>query len=300
MSATTPTQKCGNAECTTQNDVSALRKCARCQKETYCSKECQAGQWNTHKQSCRRPNYTIHFEVFPGRIKNPAVTRVLSCPADATFYQLHRAIQTAFNWASTHSFDFGVVNPDYSPPTEMADVIAQMRNRGPDGVTNDPSSPQEYFFRVVDPTPYSQYYGIDRMHEGSRKHPNQPEKKANAYKLYQLFDNEKYSGNQIVYTYDFGDNWEHFLTITGRADATRNFTCLEGTGHGIAEDVGNIKGWNDLKAAYRATNPTKDQREKRKWYESMASNGDRQGLAGARVDLFEKDKLNNLLKKISL
>ncbi|KAI1260344.1 MM3350-like domain-containing protein [Xylariaceae sp. FL1019] len=300
MSATASAQRCGNAECTTPNDASALQKCARCQSETYCSRECQAAEWNTHKQSCRRPNYIVHLEVFPGEIKNPAVTRVLSCPSDATFYQLHLAIQTAFNWASTHSFDFGVVNPDYAPVDDMADFIALMRSRGPSGVNADPSSPQEYLFRVTDPTQYSQSYGIDRMHEGSRKHPNAPEKKANAYKLHQLFDDAKYSGKQIVYTYDFGDNWEHYLTIKGRADATRKFTCLEGTGHEIAEDVGNIRGWDDLKAAYRATNPTKEQREKRKWYESMASNGDPQGLAGARVDLFEKDRVNSLLGKISL
>lgn len=49
----------------------------------------------------------------PGRITDPAVVRTLSCPADAPFYALRLALQTAFGWSTTHSFDFAVTDPAY-------------------------------------------------------------------------------------------------------------------------------------------------------------------------------------------
>ncbi|KAI1325568.1 hypothetical protein F5Y16DRAFT_377638 [Xylariaceae sp. FL0255] len=68
------------------------------------------------------------------------------------------------------------------------------------------------------------------------------------------------TGCQIIYTYDFGDNWEHILIITGRSPPVNGntFTCLDGTGHPIAEDGGSYKGWNELKLAYRTIDPNDD------------------------------------------
>ena len=63
-----------------------------------------------------------------------------------------------------------------------------------------------------------------------------------------------------MYVYDFGDNWEHFMTVKGRADPADVFVCLSGTSHPATEDVGSYNGWNDLKAAYHAARPIKKQR----------------------------------------
>jgi hypothetical protein len=104
------------------------------------------------------------------------------------------------------------------------------------------------------------------------------------------------TGKEIVYTYDFGDNWEHHITVEGRAEATDHFVCLLGTGHPVAEDVGGVKGWDALKAAYRAARPNKEQREKREWFENEASNGDPVGLAGDRVNVWNLEQVNSKLR----
>lgn len=96
----------------------------------------------------------------------------------------------------------------------------------------------------------------------------------------------------MVYTYDMGDNWEHNMTMVGRAPPTDDFVCLSGTGHYVAEDAGSGRGWEEVKAAYRATSPTEEQREKRKWFETQASNCDARGLAGDRVNFFDREKIN--------
>lgn len=117
------------------------------------------------------------------------------------------------------------------------------------------------------------------------------------YRLHQLFDDVRWQGREVVYTYDFGDNWEHFLTVEGRCDPTGDFQVLSGVVHPVAEDVGSKTGWEDLKAAYRAPNSTSEQRERRGWFENMASNGDPRGLAGDRVNLFENmDEINRNMR----
>lgn len=101
---------------------------------------------------------------------------------------------------------------------------------------------------------------------------------------------------EIVYTYDFGDKWEHSLTIIGREDATRNFVCLDGSGHYVAEDVGGVRGWQSLKEAYRVASPTREQKERRAWFEGQASNFDPRGLAGDRVNSWDREMINRALE----
>ena len=100
------------------------------------------------------------------------------------------------------------------------------------------------------------------------------------------------TGKQIVYTYDFGDNWKHTLTVERRGDFTDHFVCLAGTGHPVVEDVSGVEGWKDLKAAYRAAQPTQEQRERREWFEKRARNADPRGLAGDRVNAWNMAQVN--------
>ncbi|KAK4165552.1 hypothetical protein QBC43DRAFT_208158 [Cladorrhinum sp. PSN259] len=307
--------KCANPSCTTSKPTGTntnLLRCARCQSCHYCSRTCQSTHWPSHKSKCIRPNYIIKFHLFPSEITDPPVIRTLSCPSNATFYMLHMALQTAFGWSSYHSFDFTVGDPSYARADSIAAEVRRLLSRqksSPLDITkqmNPADSSREYLLRVTDPVrAFGQApqgsaatYGIDQMHEGQRRHPRTVEKDSQDTKLWQVLDGDKYrgEGKTMIYTYGFGDNWEHVMTIEGRGTKpTRDFVCLSGEGHGVAEDVGSAAGWEALKKAYRAAKPTEEQKEKMAWYESEASNGDVKGLAGERVNFFDLEKVNKML-----
>lgn len=242
----------------------------------------------------------IKFHLAPDEITDPPVYRTISCPADASLYMTHMALQLAFGWATTHSFDFAVANPDWTKLDDIMGFMAfihQGMQVDRNGGMQLASAPRQSLFRVTDVDNYSPFSGVDRMHEGRRRHPNTPEKKADKYHLHQLLDDPKWQGKKMLYTYDFGDMWEHDMTVQGRAKATRDFQVLDGSGHPVAEDAGGVMGWEELKAAYRTANPTSEQKETREWFEERASNGDPRGLAGDRVNFFDKEAVNKMLSE---
>ena len=151
--------------------------------------------------------------------------------------------------------------------------------------------------RIVDPNTNMH---IDRMHMGDRRHKDTPEKMANRLRLHQVLDDPSYRDAPLQYEYDFGDCWEHQVTHVSRADkATDFFQCTDGEGHGVAEDVGSTNGWENLKGAYRTPRPNKEQREKMKWFENSACNGDRQGLGNGRDKKWEKAEINSRLREMA-
>ncbi|KAK4174665.1 hypothetical protein QBC36DRAFT_168513, partial [Triangularia setosa] len=65
-----------------------------------------------------------------------------------------------------------------------------------------------------------------------------------------------------------------------------------GRGHPAVEDVSSYDGWERPKEAYQAANPTEKQREKMQWYETVCTNGDRTGLRGDRVNVWDWEELS--------
>jgi hypothetical protein len=113
-----------NPDCSSVSPKSSdLKRCGRCLKATYCSRACQVASWAAHKKQWHRQNYIVSFQLASNDISDPPVERTLSCPANAPFYALHLALQLAFGWATTHSFDFAVLNPDYREPEDMVAFI---------------------------------------------------------------------------------------------------------------------------------------------------------------------------------
>jgi Plasmid pRiA4b ORF-3-like protein/MYND finger len=195
MADSTKPEQCGNPQC--NSNSTKVQRCGRCLKTAYCSRECQTACWPWHKTTCWRQNYVIKFHLAPEHITNPPVIRTLSIPADTAFYGLHLALQTAFGWATTHSFDFAVLDPDYENSGDITDFLKRLQQRQANGGV-DASAPREYLLRITDPVERTMFSGVDRMHERHREHPNTIEKKADKFRLYQLFDDPTYRGEQAL------------------------------------------------------------------------------------------------------
>ncbi|CAF9908570.1 MAG: hypothetical protein HETSPECPRED_008116 [Heterodermia speciosa] len=294
MSAESPS--CGACH---KQGSDTLKHCSRCKNEAYCSTECQTQHWPTHKAHCKRPNYILKFHLCPGTITDPPIWRTLSCPADATFQALHKALQIAFGYASIHTYDFRIKDMEAERQLEEEDSDITnyiMRMSNAIGDVEQQYVGARSFLRIVDPDTMKY---IDRMHMGSRRHKETPEKMANRLKLHQVLDDPSYRDAPLQYEYDFGDCWEHQMTHMSRADnATDCFQCTDGEGHGVAEDVGSTDGWKNLKRAYRNQRPNKEQREKMKWFESFTTNMDPKGLGNGRDKVWPKVEINSRLEKM--
>jgi hypothetical protein len=292
-----------------QSDVSQpLKRCGKCHKALYCSQECQRSDWPSHKRFCisraeeeaaSAENYELKVQLRPGDIDNPAIWRTLSCPAVATFEQLHRALQIAFGWATTHTYDFKVKNPDYKPEEHEEDEVTMIQRltaafrRG----RQSHNAPRENLLRII-AKPQGGFGAIDEMHSGMRSHPQTPEKRSDKLKLYEILEDTRYRGSDLEYEYDFGDCWTHAITVTGRTNHSTTFSCIAGEGHPCAEDAGGFLGWKELVEAYRTARPNEEQREKKQWFETRCSNQDRQGLAGERIKQWDKRLVNRILTQV--
>jgi hypothetical protein len=73
-------------------------------------------------------------------------------------------------------------------------------------------------------------------------------------------------GDQLTYLYDFGDSWQHTITVLSVSPAaagTPAANCLDGRNAGPLEDCGGISGHAEILAAFRA-DPTR-----RNWPEDL-------------------------------
>jgi hypothetical protein len=232
--------------------------------------QCQKEDWPTHKAECKRQNYILRVDLFPRFIINPRITRTLSCPATATFAEFHEALLVAFGWANTHIYDF--------------DIFDHTDTRGREN-------------RLAGGEPIFKITNMSTVEDFGFGPPNRDSSKVT---LFKILDDPKTKGKTIHYNYDFGDGWEHVISCTGRTDATAHFVCLEGEGHGCAEDVGGYTGWKELLEAYDAQNPTKAQKEKMSWFEEYASNKDPAGLRGELKWKWDKDRTNQVLAELNV
>jgi hypothetical protein len=111
---------------------------------------CQKSDWPSHKGHCKFQNYILKVTLNPGIIKDPPISRTLSCPATATFEELHEALQIAFGWATTHSYDFKIRDPEAGPELKisMDDYIRILENRA--GKDENVWGARQNFLRVID------------------------------------------------------------------------------------------------------------------------------------------------------
>lgn len=181
-------------------NAKSVSRCGRCKTVSYCSESCQTNHWQLHKADCKRPNYLIKFHLCPDDIVDPPVWRTLSCPAIATFYTLHCALQIAFGWTHNHAYDFKVKDPQYREPEGDEGFLTEVRslmNSGPisQEYQGDRSLPRKYLLRVSDKRSMEFGFTVDGpMGEARRRHPQTPLKEASKTKLFQIFDKLEFQG----------------------------------------------------------------------------------------------------------
>jgi len=105
-----------------------------------------------------------------------------------------------------------------------------------------------------------EYYGTPDPDEGGPRKTRDERK----YKLSELVSGE---GGQLVYNYDFGDDWHHVLVVEKTlppSEGIRYPVCLAGVRACPPEDVGGTPGYEDFLGALR--DPKHSQHEEyREW-----------------------------------
>lgn len=190
-----------------------------------------------HKEHCQRPAYLLKFQVNPREITDPPVWRTLYVPSDTTFRKLHAALQVAFSWSGTHSYEFHV--HDDNAKLQNVDLMSIIKQRmkmdaaqfEPGEYQGDPDSQREFVHRITDDRDWTREAcrpPIDRMHEPKWAHPLTTKKGSSRTKLWEVLENAKLNGLKMTYLYDYGDCWEHDFEVVGRQPAGGKIECIDG------------------------------------------------------------------------
>jgi len=130
--------------------------------------------------------------------------RKLIVPANITFLQLHKVLQTAFDWQNYHLFSFDIYDGDSIREEPIASLV---------------------------------YHEEDlEFLEGARI--------MRGVSINEYLPAHKY----LLYTYDYGDNWQHYIEITGVLEAYSGPcpVCMAGEGNSPPEDVGGAPGFENF------------------------------------------------------
>lgn len=158
-------------------------------------------------------NYQLKIKI---SLEKFDIWRRILIPSSCTFHRLHEVIQESFGWFNYHLHEFRVL--DESAEGEKLPLYARLvKIRIVDG--KDPEV-GEY----LEPGKYEVRYDTDT-------------------RLKDIFKDTA----QCLYTYDFGDNWEHLVTLENviPESANRFPLLLERKGERPPEDVGGEGGFEE-------------------------------------------------------
>ena len=181
----------------------------------------------TYESVRDRKSYVLDIRL---DIEGHDIHRVVEVPALLTFSDLHRVIKTTFGWFDYHCHCFDVMHDDYDPDeSEM----------------NGPGHSYNTRLYIYDSDDRNALDFLDTVNYeviGDRR-----------IMLDEVFEEDDW----CLYTYDFGDNWEHIITVRERKamGGVKRAVMLERQGERPPEDVGGEYGYNEY---LRIINDTAD------------------------------------------
>ena len=149
------------------------------------------------------------------------VWRRLVVPVNMTFYQLHRALQVAFNWKDYHLHEFIIYGEETADPSSNVLCL------------NHPAYNPKGLKPIVNLACDEQIIEDDS---------DMPVIRERGIRL------SEYIPTFMKYIYDFGDYWEHYIEVEKIIDDfDRNYpVCLGGEGIAPPEDVGGSHGFEEF------------------------------------------------------
>ncbi|MGM8215906.1 plasmid pRiA4b ORF-3 family protein [Bacillaceae bacterium W0354] len=152
---------------------------------------------------------------------NHHVYRKIVVPKHITFPELHNVLQIAFGWQDYHLHEFSIY------PSRP--YVVESRHRREYG--------KPLVSLVCSEETLSYDYGV-------------PQKMETGEKL------NDYLPAEIIYTYDYGDDWRHHIRVEDVIDDyDRNYAmCLEGDGIAPPEDVGGEPGFDHFLSVIKDKN----------------------------------------------
>ncbi|MCJ7841281.1 plasmid pRiA4b ORF-3 family protein [Lederbergia sp. NSJ-179] len=154
-------------------------------------------------------------------LENHSVWRRIVVPLNRTFHKLHKILQVAFGWQDYHLHEFYIYDNTAIVP-EWSINHSAFHKEGHQPVINLVCDEEAFAYpnEAVDM----------KLEKGIRLSEFIP-----VYK-------------KLKYTYDFGDNWQHYIDVEKVIDNydSRHPVCLEGEGNTPPEDVGGEFGYEEF------------------------------------------------------
>lgn len=155
-------------------------------------------------------------EVLQLKIKlegiDPPIWRRFLIENSINFKKLHKIVQIIMGWEDYHLYNFQIDKSTYIEATQDSE----------------------------------NQFAVDAIWSGFRSESKKKEYKDNEAIVSEFINKEK---QKIIYTYDFGDSWEHVIElekILPKETGKKYPVCIDGKRACPPEDCGGIWGYEDL------------------------------------------------------
>ncbi len=172
----------------------------------------------------------------------PKIWRRFLVEDSISFNRLHKTIQTVMGWDDYHMYKFCIANEEIVPDEDGYNLAESSFNKLF-------SSPE--FVKMLEQGRFGKSpcsLDTDKINKILHKiEQNKPVVKFDVNtRINQLIKSEK---QKFIYVYDFGDSWEHTVTVEKiiEKDQSKKYPiCLEGERACPPEDCGSVPGYYNL------------------------------------------------------